>query len=330
MNWIFIVDDNTWPEHLKAGIAGINRPPSNKDQQAAMSELIGVRPGDYLFFNLRASETHPPQILGLYEATTEPFYDPEPLFPEAQVIGARLPYDLPYRVGFKQVVNYEKPLDMAEIWLLRERGLIWSIQQSRGDAIGVHACIAITRPEAEVILRMLEATNPVKPKPVQVPPPPSTRKPLPLDLRTGLKGNLHYEAVLRALLVQGLASGQFKDVLGDYDEFIPNFLTGARLEIDVLLLKYSGNDIAWYGILEAKSDVFTYSHFKRLLDYESWFIRTKAISPIQVHPIVVAHDISQILEHARAKLDHNKRGVKLIQYRFQGNTLSLSEVAVKP
>jgi hypothetical protein len=321
------VDDNTWPEHLKVGIAAINKPLKVHQQQSAIAELIGVRPGDLIFFNLRASETHPPQILGLYEVTTNPYYDPNPIFPGAKFVGVTAKYLNPYRVGFKQVINFPRPLDMDQIWLLKERGLIWSIQQSRGDAIGVHACISITIPEGKAILRMLEAANPVKGPLIHMPPPPSKLSPLPVELQTDPGGNLHYEGALRALLVKDLADGKFKDILGDYDDFIPYFLTSARYEIDVLLLKYDGDDIIWYGILEAKANKFTNKDMNRLLDYENWFIRTRAISPIQVHPIALAYDHQPILDYVKRRREYNKKGVKLIQYRLRQNELELSEVS---
>jgi hypothetical protein len=311
---------------MKSGIAAINKPPKVHQQQSAIAELIGVRPGDFILFNLRVSEKHPPQIMGLYEATTKPYYDQNPIFPNAKFIGVAPQYINPYRVGFRQVVNFPKPLDIDQIWLLRDRGLIWSIQQSRGDAIGVHACISITVPEGKMIVRMLEAANPVKGSLVNTPPPPSVLKPLPIDLKKNPNGSLHYEGALKALLIESLANGKFKDILGDYDDFIPFFLTPARYEIDVLLLKYNGDDIIWYGIIEVKSNQFTDKEMNRLLDYENWFIRTRAISPIQIHSIALAYDHTAILDYARKKRDYNKRGVKLIQYRLIQNALSLFEV----
>lgn len=324
--WIFVVDDNTWPEHLKAGVAAINKPPTVRQQQSAIAELIGVRPGDLILFNLRVSEAHPPRILGLYEATTKPYYDSGPIFPGAEFVGVAPRYLNPYRVGFKQVVNFPRPLDMDQIWLLRDRGLIWSIQQSRGDAIGVHACTSITAPEGETILRMLEAANPVKGPPVSVPPPPPARTPLPVELRTDPGGNLHYEGALKALLVDGLADGRFKDILGDYDDFVPNFLTPARYEIDVLLLKYDGGSITRYGILELKAEKFTEADLGRLLDYESWFVRTRAISPIQVHPIALAYDHEPILEHVSQRRKYSGRDVKLVRYELRRKKIRLIEV----
>jgi hypothetical protein len=87
--WIFVVDDNASPEHLKAGVAAINEPSSEQQRQSAIAEIIGIRPGDYILFNLRVSAAHPPQILGLYGATTKPYYDPKPLYPGAVFVGVK-------------------------------------------------------------------------------------------------------------------------------------------------------------------------------------------------------------------------------------------------
>ena len=56
---IFIVNDDTWEEHNKVGIAGINDPlithPNNRNanaaRQSAISEISGIRPGDIIYFN---------------------------------------------------------------------------------------------------------------------------------------------------------------------------------------------------------------------------------------------------------------------------------------
>jgi len=141
--WTFVVDDNTWPEHLEEGVAGINTPDTVAKQQEAIAELMGVRPPNRIFFNIRVSEIQPSQILGHYEAIAEPFYNPGPLFSGARFVGQGLPYDNRNWVGFRQITNYERPLDISENWLLRERGLIRSIQQSCGDTIGCHACLTI-------------------------------------------------------------------------------------------------------------------------------------------------------------------------------------------
>jgi hypothetical protein len=316
--WIFVVDDYTWPEHQKASIAAINKPPTEAGRQSAIAEIIGVRPGDYIFFNIRVSEDHPPQIIGLYEATTEPYYDPAPLFDGAKYIGENLPYNLPYRVAFKQVINFPEPIDVDEIWRLKDRGLIWSIQQSRGDAVGVHACTCITKFEGELILKLLEANNPVKGTLKTSPPPPplSQRQPLPINLSTDPKGNLHYEHALKALILKGLAHGKFKEILGDYDDYVPNMPTGARKEIDILLLKYSETNVIWYQILELKKDSFSMKEMERLIEYENWFRQTRALSPIQVHPVAIAYDFENVKNYVKRRTDYNKRRIRLLRYQY--------------
>jgi predicted RNA-binding protein len=314
--WIFIVDDNTWPEHLKAGVAAVNEPPAEYQKQSAIAETIGVRPGDYIFFNIRVSEAHPPQIVGLFEATTEPYYDPNPLYNGARFIGVREPYLNPYRVGFKQVVNLPVPINVDEIWYLKERGLIWSIQHSRGDAVGTHACTTISLHEGRLIEKMLKARNPIIGKLHPTPNPPSSRRQLPINTSLDREGNLHYEHALKALIVKDLAKGLHKEILGDYDDYIPNLPTGARKEVDVLLLKYNEQDVIWYEILELKKAVFNMDGLQELLKYEKWFIQTRALSPLQVHPIAIAYKFDvKVKEYAKRRNIEDKP-LRLIKYRY--------------
>jgi predicted RNA-binding protein len=329
--WIFIVDDNTWPEHLKAGVAAINEPPLEHQRQSAIAEIIGVRPGDYIFFNLRVSERHPPQILGLYEVTTEPYYDPSPLYPGANFIGVKEPYLNPYRVGFRQIVNFQNPLNVDEIWYLKDRGLIWSIQHSRGDAVGVHACITITTHEGELIEKMLRAKNPIVAQPLLTPAPPSQRKPLPINTDLDPSGCLHYENALKALLIRDVAKGLHRDIFGDYDDYIPNLPTGARKEIDLVLLKYDESNIVWYEIIELKKDVFDMAGLQELTKYEKWFIQTRALSSIQVHPIAIALNFdTKVKEYVRRRAEYEDRPLRLIRYRYDrlNDKLVLQEVSV--
>lgn len=329
--WIFIVDDNTWPEHLKAGVAAINEPPTEHQRLSAIAEIIGVRREDYILFNLRVGETHPPQIFGLYEATTEPYYDPNPLYSGARFIGVSAPYLNPYRVGFRQVVNYESPINVDEIWYLKDRGLIWSIQHSRGDAVGVHACTTISIHEGRLIEKMLKAKNPVIKQPQPMPPPPSTRKPLSVNTNLDPSGSLHYENALKAILIRDVSKGFHKDILGDYDDYIPNLPTGARKEIDVVLLKYNESDVVWYEILELKKDVFDMSGLQELTKYEKWFIQTRALSPLQVHPVAIAFDFDlQVKEYVRRRREYEERPMRLIKYRYDSSKagLVLQEVYV--
>jgi len=326
---IFIVDDNTWEEHLKVGVAAINDPvfthPNNRNanssRQSAMAEISGIRAEDILFFNRMGSASHPPEILGLYKAKSSPYFDNQPLYP-----GARHVKDnLPFRVEFDCLLNCPNPINIDEIWALKEEGKIWTIQQSRGDAVGVHACIGITRMEGKLLEKLLKTNNIVFNSPANFTRAQINKTPLPLDLRTDRKGNLHYEAVLLALLLEDFANGKHRDIFGDYDDFVPFVPMSSRKEIDILLLKYDEDDILWYQILELKADSFTMLELQRLIDYEKWLSRTRAKNALQVYSIALAFNFDdQVKRFVRGRQQYKDRPIRLIKYSWDSNTFSLT------
>jgi len=338
---IFIVNDNTWEEHNKVGIAAINDPltthPQNRNanaaRQSAISEISGIKEGDILFFNRMVSDKHPPELLGVFEATSEPYFDPTPLYPTAKHVTK----NLPFRVEFKCIHNFENPINIDEIWALKDKGKIWTLQQSRGDAVGVHACIGITRIEAQLIIRLLKANNLVEGPKINyqknrkdVGLTKITKKPLPIDFRTDRDGQLHYEATLQSLLLNDFCKGKHKKIFGDYDDFIPFVPTGARKEIDILLLKYNGSDIIWYEVLEAKHHTFTMKELQKLITYEKWLIRSKADNPLQVHPVAIASEFNQdVINFVKRREDYKERPIRLIKYYFNKTKKSLELEEIK-
>ena len=153
-NLVFFVNDSSWAEHNRVGIAAINdpgagqSPQANSGRQKAIAEIAGITKGDWIFFRLgRSAGQHPTQIVGLFRATSEPYFDVNPLFLGAQVVDQRLPL----RVEFDCLRNYPNPVDIEHLWLSKERGSLWTIQQARGDVIGRHACVSITTDEADLI-----------------------------------------------------------------------------------------------------------------------------------------------------------------------------------
>ncbi len=331
---IFIVNDNTWKEHNRVGIAAINDPltthPNNRQanaqRQSAIAEISGIRPGDILLFNRMVSEKHPPELIGIFEATSKPYFDPSPLFPGAKYVNKTLPF----RVEFKCIHNFQNPINIDEIWALRDEGKVWTLQQSRGDAVGRHACVGITKMEAKCIERLLKANNIVEGPEIHYQKPIKKRNPLPIEFRTDRQGQLHYEAALQALLLEDFADGRHKELFGNYDDFIANVPTGARKEIDILLLKYNGDDILWYQILELKHYKFTMQELQKLISYEKWIIRTRARNPLQVHPVAVASDFNDnVLDFVKRRRDYKERPIRLIKYYFHEKTKTLDLKEVK-
>lgn len=325
---IFIVNDNTWEEHNRVGIAAINDPltthPKNKNanaaRQSAIAEISGIRPGDILFFNRMASEKHPPEILGVFEATSKPYFDPNPLFQGARHVNETLPF----RITFRCLHNFTNSVNIEEIWALRDQGRIWTVQQSRGDAVGVHACVGITKIEAKLIERLLKINNIIEGARINYQIPVINKKLLPVDFQTDKEGMLHYEAVLKSLLLEDFADGKHREIFGNYDDFIPYVPTGARKEIDILLLRYNGDDILWYQILELKHDKFTMQELQKLITYEKWIIRNRAENPLQVYPVAVASQFNEkVINFVKRREDYKERSIRLIKYHFDKKTKSI-------
>lgn len=131
--------------------------------------------------------------------------------------------------------------------------------------MGRHACVSITTEEAELIIRLLEANNPVLAPPIdyhakrlavglnQI-----NKTDLPIDLREDTParqptpGRLHYEASLETILMQELSHGLHRGIFGDFTEALPFVSTGAQTELDLLLTKYHGGKLLWHQVIELK------------------------------------------------------------------------------
>ncbi|MBA7469238.1 hypothetical protein ES707_04504 [subsurface metagenome] len=325
----FIVNERTWREHEKAGIAAINDPhfqpqrQSLAQRQSAIAEVAGIRPGDLMFFYVMGTM----KILGIYEATTRSYFDTQPLFSEAVHIKAAHPF----RVGFREIANYPNPIDISDIWSARDQGLIWTVQQSRGDAVGVHACIGLMRPDVRLMKRIFAERNILELAPTPAPPLPRSLSPLPIELTT-FGGRLRYENALKALLLEDLAEGHHKEVLGNYDDVLVNVPTSARMEMDVLMLRYSNQDIIWFQVVELKASEFTQHELTRLIDYEEWLIRVPAKGNRRaVYPIALALDFSEEVRlFVKRREDYGVKSIRLVAYSLSKSStrhLDLREVA---
>jgi len=331
------ISEDTWPEHLAAGIAAINDPhfipttQSLAQRQAAMAEISGIRSGDKIFFYMRGSK----DILGLYEATTIPFFDTNPLLHNAQHVNAKLPF----RVGFKQIINFQININQEDIWEARDKGIMWTKQQSRGDAIGRHACITLTQKEGEYLLHLFREKNLIENNPiVSVPNPPTQLISLPLDLRVDniKKYNvtaIHYEDSFKALLIKDLCNGKHKNIFGDFDDAIPNVPISSGKEIDVLLLKYDKYGVVRYLILELKAKVFDLKDdLRQLVNYGDWTIKVREnANTNNVHLFAVASCFEQkIIDYVKLKKENDEEGIKLIQYQFNQKTNQINLQDVSP
>jgi hypothetical protein len=282
---------------------------------------------------LGRSSEHPTQIIGLFRATSEPYFDATPLFTGAQIVNHRLPL----RVEFDCSTNYPKPVDIEHLWLSKERGSLWTIQQARGDVIGRHACVSITTEEADLIIRLLEANNPVCAAPVDygaqrvaVGLANINKNSLPIDLtenspsKNPTPGRLHYEASLETILMEELCSGLHRDLFGNFTEVIPFVSTGAQTELDVLLSKYDGGKLLWYQVVELKAHTFSEEELRKVIDYEKWILNTRCENVLQVHSVGIGYDFAgEVIAFVHNRKKYKDRPIRLIRYQYEAATRRL-------
>lgn len=331
---IFIVDEHTWPEHKQASIAAINDPQvthpsqnSARQRQTTITEMAGIRPGDFLLFYVMGSQ----EINGLYEATTPSFFDSNDLLPGANYVRS----NLPFRVGFKQVIDFNKPLTMEEIWKAKEDRNIWSIQQSRGDRVGVRGNWSISKPEFELIINMLKEVN-LSFKNVSAQPPTiSQMQPLPInDMQVRSpecqSDIFNYEDAFISLLIEDLRNGNFQEIFGQFDDILVKAPTGSRKELDILLLKYDNqrNNIIWFQIIEVKKGLFGLDDALQLQGYYEWYTQEiKDGNHRNVHPVALAFSFdSEVIDYVKNRKKYNIKSPRLIEYRYPNRTLSLRDV----
>lgn len=332
---IFIVNEETWEEHKKASIAAINDPvethPKNKNsiasRQGAISEMAGIIPGDKILFYVMGTQ----EIHGVYEATTLSYYDKSPLFKGAKYVTKYLPF----RVGFKRIIEFEKPLCMEDIWKAKEEGKIWMIQQSYGDAVSKRGQWSISKPEFEVLVKMMKEMNISYKfhnlKNLKI----KNLKSLPIENKLVRSPSsecnadvLNYENALISFLIQDLRNGKHKNIFGDFDDILIKAPTGSRKELDLLLLRYSENSILWFQIIEAKKGMFTLIDIQQLMNYYEWYSQIiKSANLRNVHPVALAYCFNEeVYDYIKNLKKYNLFHPKLIEYRYKNKTLNINDV----
>ena len=318
---LFTVSNESWVEHRKAGVAAINDPaaddPANNHllpiRDKVMAEISGIRNGTRIYFYRQQEKT----ISGGFAATTAPFFDPKPLYPGATVVG----HTLPVRVGFTEKIHYSVPIRMSDIWSSRDKGDIWAIQQSRGDVSGRHACVSLTDREADIIDQMLLELNPISKKPDPTVAPPIQRDPLPYRFTQddGKHHPLSIEASLQSCMLEGFAEGRWKDLLGEYDDYLAYVPTSEGTEMDLVLLRYTAERRPlWFLLLELKRDRFQIEHLRQILAYETWMTASQASgNPRMVHMFACAYRFDQdVIEFSKERLNMGQKPVHLLRYEF--------------
>ena len=305
---IFLVGQDNFEICLRYGVYGgaaPDRPQINADVIASFS---AIKSGDTIFFYVTNSGIH-----GLWKATTAAFFDPTPLWGDAQ-------QPFPYRVCFEPIIRYfPKPIVLSDILDLRDRGLIWTFDL---NALRRKNHNPITEAEGKELIRLLLRNNPIFQPVTPVPEPyPPQDTPLPLDLTIDPKGRLQFEGFLNAWFTRQFAEGRLRHLIGEYRDVVNYVPTSFNTVMDLFLTHVTEVDsvdiLHKFTCIELKTDVAREKDLHQVLRYENWLVRKLANGDSEmVQPVMVAHDFDDALfryVHARRQIED--KTVRLLTYR---------------
>lgn len=326
---VFLTRDDNFQICLAKGVYGGVESRGSRKSEQMNSEVIagfsGIRPGDFVFFYVKNRG-----VYGLWKVITEPFYDTkriwnDPKHPE-QVF--------PYRICFERIVReFSVPVAISDVLDLRDKGKIWAFDLGTITKKNHHP---ITTEEGKELLRLLLRNNPIFSAPAAILEPyvAPPNSPLPLSLQCNRKGHLRYEGYLNAWFMQCFAKGRFKELIGDYRDFLNYVPTSFNKVMDIFLTHVTTIDsvdiLHKFTCMELKRGLVSENDLNQIVMYENWLTRKLAGGDSEmVQSILVGYDFdSAVLEYVKKRKLIEERTVRLIRYRVnpQGDDLVLEEL----
>lgn len=330
---VFAVDKYSFPVHRSRGFCGVKHPKNLSTRYGLYADLKAVRVGDLVFFyQFRVDEPqHLRGFRGIYEATTEAFYDTTKIewgdytvlgkcpscgtsYSEkegessliCQECGESIPegrHILPNRILIKSIKYYENPVDDNTAYINHtDRGTLPTMVFRKVYGRGRERSITHILPEeAEKLTRLLERVNNGQTSTFDFQPYPQTdHQPITLDLGRG--GEVRYESLLEAWMMENIDKNYpvLKDVVGDLKEleyFGNNVLYGIGGDkVDVLLLHK--HEVRYKATaIELKKGVIDRASLEQIDRYSYWVsqLATANAEPtvkvLTLQPVVVGHTV---------------------------------------
>ncbi len=305
---IFLVGKDNFKKCLERGVYGGIFSSYERTNSEIIAGFEAIRPGDFIFIYVKNVG-----IYGLWKATSRSFFD------ELDIWGNK-DQSYPYRVCFEPSIReFSKPIALSDILDLRDKGKIWTFDLG---TFTKKSHQPITTDEGKELIRLLLRNNPVFYTIAQIPKPYSSNSiPLPLSFATDTKGHLRYEGYLNAWFMRSFTSGKFKDVIGEYKDFLNYVPTSFNKVMDIFLThvtEVDGVDILHkFTCLELKTDICTEENLNQIIKYENWLTRKLAGGDGEmVQSILVAFDFQEkVLDYVRKRRFIEEKSVRLLKYR---------------
>ena len=318
---IFLTSEDNFEICIRRGIVGIPEPGEGRNQNnvfdAMLSRLSMIRENDYILMYITGSK----ELRGIWQADGTPFYDSSPVWAD------RL---YPFRCKIKiSEYCFDKSLLLNDINDLRNTNRIWTWSLQR--ATGANAMFSISNHEFEIIVNEFLKINPFSQNPWRIVEPyPYHESNIINKVHTNERG-LSYEASVMTHLNYAFALGRFKNIFGNYTDYISYVPTSLGREMDILLIyehpKYH-ELILSYDIIEVKRDEFDKNALTQLIDYESWFLQKKISGDMKmIRTTAIAKSFSlEVIDYVKKRKAYENKPIKLVQYKFNNDGFDLEQI----
>lgn len=317
---IFLTNEENFKICIRKGLVGIPEPNDGRNQNntfdGMLSRLAMIRENDYILMYVIGSK----ELRGVWQADGTPFYD------EAPVWSDRI---YPFRCRIKiSEYCFDKSLLLNDINDLRNNNRIWTWSLQR--ATGSNAMFSISNHEFEIIVNEFLKINPFFQNTWRIVEPYPYHTSNIIEKIHADNNKLKYEYSVMAHLNHSFSSGRFKDIFGNYTDYLCYIPTNLGREMDILLMyKHPKNHdlILSYDIIEVKRDEFDKNALIQLIDYESWFLQKKISGDMKMlRTTAIANSFSpEVIDYVKKREMFENKPIKLVQYNYnntEGFTLN--------
>lgn len=306
---ILVVGEKNFEICRDKGVYGGIESGSKEQDSEVIACTFAIKPGDFIFFYVTKRG-----IYGLWQVTTEPFYDKTPIWNSKGQI-------YPFRFCFKPAVRkFEKPVALSDILDLRDKGKIWTFDLG---SLRKKNHYTITSEEGKEIIRLLLRNNPVfiPPEELKSPYKPESYENIPLSLECDDKGQIRYEGFLNAWFMKSFANGKLKNLIGEYKDFLNYVPTTFNKIMDLFLTHVTLIDsveiLHKFTCIELKTGVVDEEGLQQIIRYENWLVRRLADGDAEmVQSILVGFDFApEVVKYRDKRKSVEEKVVRLIKYK---------------
>lgn len=315
---IFTVSEENYKICIDRGLVAIPEAKEGSRHDNVMdgllSRLYAIKENDYvLMYNIGSKK-----LKGVWQVEGVPFYDESPVWQDRIY---------PFRCKIRcSEYNFTNSLDLDDINDLRNAGRIWTWALQR--ATGTNSIFSISNSEFKILFIEFVKKNPFIFQKQFIP------APYPFHSKN-LHEHLHfidnepkYEFTIMALLNDAFAREQYKDIFGNYSDFLCYVPTNLGKEMDVMLMFSNPIDpsqVISYDIIEVKRSVFDLAALKQLVGYESWFLQKKVAGDLNMvrSTAIAKHFSDEVIDYVRKRQEIENKPIKLLEYSYLEQRLEL-------